>query len=260
MRIKVVNAKGTLLSAVALLLLLAGDAPALPLVVEMHELRPDLGPISRDVYLCEACTLEQFAAIVEPEGWSKTVPRVGLWSSAVSTGPPDNPGVPLTREFVAEIPGEEFTYVARVVDAALVGIVDGSPLVLAHVQRNTVHTFDAGSVIHEVIDDVGNRYVAFTFDQALSESTYDVEAVGAFAGLPLAAGWTYESRVLTEALVMDSGGLATVFNQGGFASYQRYLTVPEARPLALMLAALATAGTGRRRRPGRRWLRERAAE
>ncbi len=222
---------------VLLFALAPAPASAMGFNFEMRQLLPGINPIARDVYACETCTLEQFEAIPVPAGWEKAPARTQLFSSAINLGSPDN-GVPTSIDFVPDVPGNEFEYVARVLSGTVVGFDLGlGPLAIAQVQRDVEFTYDAGSVIHEVIDPTGERYILFTFDFALSESTYDLMAEDSLAALALPAGWTYESSTLSEALVFDSDGLATVFSQGGIASWQRYAGVPEPSAAALALAA-----------------------
>lgn len=239
-----------LAAALSLLALLAGPARALPFNFEMRELVPELGLVVRDVYVCSVCTLEQFEAIVPPAGWQKATARVGLWDSGTFDLPTPPPGVAPNADFVPELPGEEFFYVARVLDAAAVGSdPDLGALVVAHVQRSTTQTFDAGRVLHEVTDADGNLYVLLTFDYALSESAHDLHALDSLADLGLPPDWSYDSRILSDPFTIDSAGLATVFVQGDVATYQ---LVPEpGSPLLLCVGALTWLGTGRLRRPPR---------
>lgn len=57
----------------------------------------------------------------------------------------------------AALPIAPATGRARVLDAAAVGSdPDGGSWVVAHVQRTTMQTYDAGRVVHELADDEGN--------------------------------------------------------------------------------------------------------
>lgn len=228
---------------------LAAGAAALPFNFEMRQLHPEINAAARYVYgACTACTLAQYQAIVTPSGWEKAPPRVGLWSSGTFTSPTPPAGAPSAVDFVPEIPGDEFLFIAEVLSAQIVGY-DASLGILAtaQVRRDTVHTYDAGSVVHEVIDAAGNHYVLLTFDYALSQSTYDLGTVGSLASLALPVGWSYESRILTQPLVIASNGLATVFSQGNVATYQEY-SVPEPAGVGLVgLVVAIVLGGGTRR-------------
>ena len=224
------------LVAGAFLVAFSGQATALPLNLEMRRLRPDINFAARDVYTCTGCTLEQYNAIVAPAGWMKAAPRVRLSNSAVAQPLPLPSGSLPDADFIPELPGNEFFYIAQVLSAAPIA---SDPILgflsVAQVQRDTLLIYDAGSLVHEVIDVAGNPYMLFTFDLALSESTYDLTAIDSLSGLGLPPGWTYRSRVLTEEFVLDSEGLATVFAQGNVGAYQRYTAVPE--PGLLLLIA-----------------------
>jgi len=163
-------------------------------------------------------------------------------------GAPDVGAVP-SVDFIPEIPGDEFAFVARVLSGAVVGFdFTVGALTKLQVARDVKFTYDAGTVIHEVIDDSGARYLLFNFDTE-SVADYELMAEGSLAGLPLPAGWSYESRTLDEEFSIRSGGLATVFSQGSLASYQQY-AVPEPSSLVLMILAfvcLAWTKTWRRR-------------
>lgn len=250
MRNKVVNVAALLAGILALGL--APDAGALPFNFEMRELLPELNPIARDVYVgCTTCTLAQYDAIVVPAGWEKAAPRVQLFQSGSVVLPTPPPGVAPDADFVPGIPGPEFVYTARVLGGAVVGFDAALGfLSVAQVQRDNQLTYDAGTVVHEVIDTGGERYILFTFDHAASLSTYDLLSVGSLAALGLPAGWSYESRVLSDALTIDSGGLATVFAQGNLGSYQQYSVVPEPGVCALLGGILMFGTAARSRRAG----------
>jgi len=232
----------------ALCLLWAGAASADGLLLEVRELTGE-NPFARNVYACvPACTLEQFDAVVQPAGFEKASAKLFLPSSASATFP-TIPGVPSSLDLVPDLPGDDFDLVARVLDGSLIGFnpVLG-PFAIAQVERETQFTFDAGSVIHEVIDTDDNVYILFSF-QLDQLDTIDITQVGALAGLEIPTGWSYRSRTLNEDLFIDSGGLAQIFAQGGVNSWQRYAVIPEpstALLLAFGLAGIAAAGHLRR--------------
>lgn len=240
------------LFASALLTIVGMQATAMPLNLEMRRLRPDINRVARDVYTCTDCTLEQYDAIIPPAGWMKAAPRVQVFNSSNRQPIPLPSGALPDADFIPELAGNEFFFIAEVLSGQPVG---SDPflgfLAVAQVLRDTQLIYDAGSLVHEVFDTAGDPYMLFTFDFALSESTYDLMVLDSLAGLGLPVGWTYSSRVLTDRFVLDSDGLATVFAQGNVATYQRYTPVPE--PSSLVLAAfglgMLAAGRPSRTRP-----------
>jgi len=99
--------------------------------------------------------------------------------------------------------------------------------------------------VHELTDGEGAPYLLFSLNLELG---LDPTQPGALASLGLPAGWSYASRVLSEDLVIDSGGLATVFAQELAASYQRYAPVFE--PGSALMYAAGLAVVARPSRPG----------
>jgi hypothetical protein len=245
-----------LAALVAAVGLAASDAGALGFNFEIRE-PTGANSFAGHTYLCTTCTLEQFEAVVVPAGYDKRNPRYFLPSSATQEPLTPPPGVAASLDFVAEIPGDDFFYVAEILNGSFLGFDAGlgAVLALAQVQRSNVFTYDAGEVVHEVVDGIGNHYVLFLFDVYLAES-YDLGQVGSLASFGLPAGWTYESRVLASPLVIDTGGVADVFSHtslgaGVLAAWQLY-EVPEAgAPLAIAAALGGLALLGWRARDSR---------
>jgi hypothetical protein len=201
----------------------ARDADPLPRsgegrILEMRRLTGQ-NPFARDVYACATCTLEQFEAIVVPAGWEKgspkrSVPDIELLSKPVV------PGVAVSIDYVAELPGNEFEFIAQVID----GNVVASDMGVAAVARATRFRYPAGSVVHEVSDDGGHVYLLFAVAEELfADMAFSLNDPAAFAGMPLPAGWSYASRTLDAPLEVDSEGLAQVLAHSRLTSWQRYL-------------------------------------
>lgn len=235
----------------------ASGAAAMGLNLEVRQLTAQGFPFGRNVYLCPTCSLADFASVQlpAPTGWEQDVPKWRI-PDATAVIPTPPAGVPASLDLVAGLPGDEFVYVARVLGGTLLGSgATLGALALADVERDTVFTYHAGDVVHEVFDTEGRAHVLFTIATDLL-ATYDLSQEGSLAGLvELPNGWSYASRTLNEDFVVASGGLAHVFSMGGVASWQR-VSVPEPGPLPLLAAGFAVASGARRRRRARRVSRQ----
>jgi hypothetical protein len=190
------------------------------LILEMQQETGE-NPFARIVYGCRDCTPEQVAAIAVPDGWTKPAP-MQVVPAQTSLVTPDVPEVAQAMDFVPEIPGDEFVLFARVEHGQLLGVGTDGPMALVEVERTTTFTYPAGSRIHEVVDTDGATYVMFGIAVALVDDGIDIGDADALAGLGLPDGWSYSSRVLTDDLVVDSGGLAHVFSKPNHTYWQRY--------------------------------------
>ena len=239
--------------AAAALVLLGGPvaSQAMSFNLELRELLPAENPAARHVYTCNACTLEQFNAVPLPgPNWEKnatdTSARLFLPDSGTNTPPVLDPSVATGLDLIAEIPGDEFQLIAKVLSAGLVGLTSEGPTIQAQVARGTTLNWNAGRVIHKAVSPTGDEYVLFSIDEAYSLS-YNLDAVNGVAGLPLPAGWSYTSELLTSGFTVDTPtGVATVIAvAAGAATWQR-IVVPEPGLATLVLAALVFLAVGRR--------------
>jgi hypothetical protein len=180
---------------------------------------------ARHVWLCGECDLADWAAATPAPGFQQVPARVDLFDSARASLPTPPPGIPAAVDFVPTVPGAESVYVAKVLAGQILGFDPVfQVLALAHVQRDTRLLYLPGRVVHQVTDPAGDTFTLFTFDLAVS-GVVDLGQLGALAGFPLPAGWTYSSHVLSSDLLVVSNGLASVFVQGGVATWQRHGTV-----------------------------------
>lgn len=246
---KVVQGLGMLVIGLALGTATAREAAAAPeYVLEVAKLTG--GFFGRDTYNCPSCSLADFAALTVPAGFQKAVPKRFLPSDWTSSAIPQ-PGTPASLDLILDLPGDEFTYVARVLSGLVYALNSPiGPLAVAQVERTTEFTYLDGDVIHEVVDTDGNHYILFLFALAL-EGTIDEDAVGSLAGLPIPAGWTYASRMLDADLTVTSTGLTSVFSQGGANNWQLYTPVPEPGSLVLLGGGAALLAFRARRSAGR---------
>jgi hypothetical protein len=227
MRSKVLQSVCFLIGFVALV---GSDARAQSLQTLNLEFRLPTGenPFARHVWLCAECDLADWAAAMPAAGFEQTPPRLNLYDEARANLPTPPPGIPPALDFVPTVAGEESVYVAKVLGGQILGF---NPifqvLALAQVQRDTRLLYSPGTVVHQVTDPLGHTYSLFTFDLMVS-GFVDLSQVGALAGFPLPAGWSYSSHVLTSDLLVVSNGLARVFVQGGASTWQRHETVPVA--------------------------------
>ena len=116
-------------------------------------------------------------------------------------------GVPTSVDFITEIPGNEWEFIA-VVEG--VSFESGAPV--ATVRRNTVFNFPACNRIHRLTDRHGRVFLLFAVIDDLLTAGLDLTAEDAFVERSFPVGWTYDSEVLKNDLVVDSGGSAQVYN------------------------------------------------
>ncbi len=155
------------------------------------------------VYRCD-CTLAEFDSLTPPAGWQQIL-RLQLAATTISfsTLPPQ--GVASSYEFN----GFTFDYIATLAGSQNLG----PGLRVLSVQRDTEVVYDAGSVVHEVSNPAGEIFTLIGADaQFLQTAGLSMAVLDSFSGTSVPAGWSYSSRVLIYPLVLDPGGLATVFS------------------------------------------------
>lgn len=83
---------------------------------------------------------------------------------------------------------------------------DPQPYSVNKVDRRAVFTFDAGRPVFELVDSDGQRWVMQTFSQIVDKNLTLDDLGGLGSRLQLPEGWRYETRTLTEPLVVDTTG------------------------------------------------------
>jgi hypothetical protein len=79
-----------------------------------------------------------------------------------------------------------------------------APYLANEVSRNTVFVFDAGQEIYELIDPEGRRWVMQTWSQVADPNLARTDLPELASRLSLPDGWSYQPRVLTETLRVDT--------------------------------------------------------
>lgn len=97
-----------------------------------------------------------------------------------------------------------------------------APYVLQTVRRDSRVRFDAGQRVYELTDPAGAIYAMQSYSlQMRPQTRVSLEGLGGSLTLP--AGWSFRTRVLTEALrVTAEGGFATVTTDDFGNTYQRW--------------------------------------
>ena len=86
----------------------------------------------------------------------------------------------------------------------LLSSMNPAPYIPNKVNRHTVFVFNAGQEIYELIDPKGQHWVMQTWSQVTDPNLSRADLPGLANRLDLPAGWTYQSRVLTHELRVDT--------------------------------------------------------
>lgn len=79
-----------------------------------------------------------------------------------------------------------------------------TPYLPRSVDRRARFSYDAGSTIHELVDDHGARWVMQSWSQQVDPSLDDAALADLGSRLQLPSGWRYETRTLDRELVVDT--------------------------------------------------------
>ncbi len=86
----------------------------------------------------------------------------------------------------------------------LLSSMNPAPYTVNEVRRNTVFVFNAGEEIYELIDPDGQRWVMQTWSQVADPDLSRADLPSLASRLNLPEGWSYQPRVLTETLRVDT--------------------------------------------------------
>ena len=107
---------------------------------------------------------------------------------------------PQTMQITKTFGGIEMILQATV----LLSSMNPAPFTVNRVSRNTVFVFNAGQEIYELIDPERRRWVMQTWSQVADPNLKREDLPGLASRLDLPDGWTYQPRVLTSELRVDT--------------------------------------------------------
>lgn len=90
----------------------------------------------------------------------------------------------------------------------LLSSMNPAPYTVNKVSRNTVFVFNAGEEVYELIDPNGRRWVMQTWSQVVDPNLSRADLPGLASRLELPEGWTYQPRVLTSEMRVDTSAEA----------------------------------------------------
>lgn len=89
------------------------------------------------------------------------------------------------------------------------------------VQRDTIYTYGAGTLVFELTSPEGDVYIMQSYAQ-IADKTLTIDDLPSLGDtLQLPAGWAYSARMLSLDFPLNSGGLAMVINDNLYNFYQR---------------------------------------
>jgi hypothetical protein len=86
----------------------------------------------------------------------------------------------------------------------LLSSMNPAPFTVNKVSRHTVFVFNAGEQVYELIDPRGRRWVMQTWSQVADPDLKREDLPGLASRLELPNGWSYQPRVLTDELRVDT--------------------------------------------------------
>lgn len=86
----------------------------------------------------------------------------------------------------------------------LLSSMNPAPFTVNKVSRHTVFVFNAGEEVYELVDPHGQRWVMQTWSQVADSNLKREDLPGLAGRLDLPVGWSYQPRVLTDELRVDT--------------------------------------------------------
>ena len=86
----------------------------------------------------------------------------------------------------------------------LLSSMNPAPFTVNRVSRHTVFVFNAGQEVYELIDPHGRRWIMQTWSQVADPDLKREDLPGLAGRLELPAGWSYQPRLLTSELRVDT--------------------------------------------------------
>jgi hypothetical protein len=223
----------------------AASGEPLPLTYELRMPAPENPDVLAHSYYCNACSPDTWPSVIAPEGSAKEGLRIRMQGKTTVTPLSPPPGIPAALDLSPEVPGAEMVYMMRALSVRPIGYRFSSGVqVRVLVERTTTFTYEAGSVVHELTDTDGDKWILFGMPLALTihdpqgEGDIDPTELDALRGLGGPWFWTYSSRMLTEDLTVSALGVTEIIGQLRGAAWQRVTSVepaPTSEPIERFL-------------------------
>ena len=144
-----------------------------------------------------------------PELWSALDPQAIAAENGAATALLNGPRYWLMNAIEKEKRGPQITKTFGGIEMiqqamVLLSSMNPAPYTVNKVGRNTVFVFNAGQEVYELIDPNGRRWVMQTWSQVVDPNLSRTDLPGLAGRLELPEGWTYQPRVLTSELRVDT--------------------------------------------------------
>jgi hypothetical protein len=143
------------------------------------------------------------------ELWSELDPQAIATENGAATALLNGPRYWLMNEIEKQPQTMQITKTFGGIDmilqaTVLLSSMNPAPFTVNRVSRNTVFVFNAGQEVYELIDPERRRWVMQTWSQVADPNLKREDLPGLASRLDLPDGWTYQPRVLTSELRVDT--------------------------------------------------------
>ncbi len=143
------------------------------------------------------------------ELWSELDPQAIATENGAATALLNGPRYWLMNEIEKQPQTMQITKTFGGIDmilqaTVLLSSMNPAPFTVNSVSRNTVFVFNAGQEVYELIDPERRRWVMQTWSQVADPNLKREDLPGLASRLDLPDGWTYQPRVLTSELRVDT--------------------------------------------------------